>query len=101
MFTLKKIQSTLPEFQTLCNYIIEAMNSFIVGTPQNGRLITGIVLTSGQANLINHKLGRTPIGFIVTKYNANITSPVWQNSITDIQIDLRTATSGTFDVWVF
>lgn len=101
MFVLKKIQSKAPEFQTLCNYIIEAMNNLIVGTPTEGRLLTDVVVTSGVANVVDHRLGRTPVGYIVTKYSAQVAEPIWQTSITDKQITLRTGTTCTVDIWVF
>lgn len=101
MFLIKRIQSQYPEVTQLFNYIVEAMNNLITGTPLEGKLLKDVALISGSANLINHKLGRAPIGFIVTKYSIQVAAPIWQLSMTNIQIDLRTATSCTVDVWVF
>lgn len=71
-----------------------------------GNVLTDVVLTSGQDNLIRHGLDHVPQYFIVVKIQAN--SNIWSpNTATlsnanasRIYLNLRCSTTCTVSVWV-
>lgn len=46
-----------------------------------------------------HKLGRTPLGYIVVRNTAN--STVWDSGLTDISISLHSSASTTISIYVY
>jgi|TARA_Y100001938_G_scaffold133584_1_gene193128 hypothetical protein len=68
-----------------------------------GRLITEISLASGD-NDIEHKLGRTARGFIITRFreaHANVYEKISTNSSLDRVLKLNSSGATTVDIWVF
>lgn len=100
-FSFKKVLGPLPQFIDLSNEIIRSINTLLAGNIANGVLLTDIILTSGQANLIDHGLGRIPNGYVITYYSTNVAAPIWQNDKNNLTIDLRTSTNCVVSVWVF
>jgi hypothetical protein len=100
-FSFKKVLGSVPQFLELSNEIIRSVNQLLDGNIANGVLITDVALTSGQANIINHKLSRLPIGYVITYINTNVSAPIWQNDKNNLTIDLRTSTNCVVNVWVF
>ena len=64
----------------------------------DGRLIEDVRVTTTRAS-IEHKLGRTPIGYIIVKQNAD--ARVWYTSINDLFLVLDSSATVTIDLWVF
>lgn len=69
----------------------------------DGILLPSIVLTSGAANIIPHKLSRPLIGYIITLRSADCS--IWDEQSTNTQKDtylnLQTSANVTVDIWVF
>lgn len=72
----------------------------------NGTVISDVVLTSGQDNLVRHGLDHTPQYFIVVKIQ--VSSTVWSPNTSTLNntnadrtnINLRCSTTCTVSVWV-
>lgn len=69
----------------------------------DGRLLENVQLLTGAPNLIEHKLGRKPLGFLVVRKRAQ--ADVWDNQdanvFKDRSIDLRSSANVTVDIYVF
>lgn len=65
----------------------------------NGNMLTDIELTAGVENNIEHKLGRTAVGYFVSANGAD--STIWQTSFTDKVIVLFCSAGTTVNLWVF
>lgn len=90
---LNKVQSNIEQF------IVPFLNSEII----NGVLLKDVVLDSSKTNLISHKLGRKPQGWIVIGKNAN--SVIWDsqssNTKEDKILELLCSANVTINLWVF
>ena len=64
-----------------------------------GRLIENLAITSGTPLVIDHKLNRTPVGFLVIQKNAN--SVIWHSSITSTTLTLNASANVNIVIWVF
>ena len=66
----------------------------------DGILLENVSLTSGQDNIINHKLSRKLRMWLVVRKNAN--SDVWEVSsvVSTKQISLRCSANVTISLWV-
>lgn len=64
----------------------------------DGRLIEDVVVTTSTVS-IEHKLGREPLGYIITKQNAD--ARIWYTSINELFLVLDSSATVTIDVWVF
>jgi hypothetical protein len=71
-----------------------------LGLPTNSpSLLTGISVVSGD-NVINHKLGRTPQGWIITDINAGVT--LYRSAaFNDLTLTLRSSGTATIGLMVF
>lgn len=83
--------------------VIEMLNN-IVGIPLlDGVLLTQIELVSGAINPVDHKLGRTPQGYIVVRKRAN--ASIWDsqdlNKFSDLTLDLNCSANVIIDLWIF
>lgn len=67
----------------------------------NGQVLKGVSLTTGQDNIVNHRLGRELVGYIVIKKNAN--ADVWDSSTLTpaLTVVLQTSANCTVDLYVF
>jgi hypothetical protein len=97
----KQIQSDNYELMKVQSNIITALipiqNSQII----DGQVLRNISLTAGQANIINHRLNRNIVGYLVIRKNTN--ADVWDsNSQTpNLTILLYTDTNCQVDLYVF
>lgn len=64
----------------------------------DGLLIEGVTVTTGTAS-VAHKLGRTPVGFIVVDKNAN--ADIWTVSKNNTFLTLDASATVTVSLWVF
>lgn len=64
----------------------------------DGLLIESVVINTTDTK-IEHKLGRTPKGFIVTDLQAN--TNIWRTGYDSRFITLRAGTQTTISLWVF
>ena len=69
----------------------------------DGMLLKSISLTSGAPNLIDHKLGRTLIGWFIVRKRAS--SDVWDSQDTNLtkatNLILNCTNNVIVDIWVF
>lgn len=65
----------------------------------NGVLISGLALTTGAANNVQHKLGKVPQGWFIFLQNAN--SVVWNGTPTATILPLNVSANVTVTLWVF
>lgn len=110
MVTLKRVQLTNPTITTsdinrIQDAIQDALNQ-IASPFIGGNVVQTILLTSGQDNLIPHRLGRIPQVWTLTDQNTNAT--VWSPPSTQLQgqtsnanfINLRCSSTCTISFWV-
>ena len=65
-----------------------------------GGAIEDVVFTAGQTRAIEHKLGRTPLRFIVTDAQTN--PPLIKRVSSDTNnITLTSTNAGTYSFWVY
>lgn len=65
-----------------------------------GRLLQGVALIAGQANVVNTGLGAEAQGYFVTSNSAN--TAIWNDAFSgETAISLRCSTNTTVNVWVF
>lgn len=102
MKAFKKLQQSSPELQRLQQNVETALEP-VLGCPLlDGVLLEAQALTTGQANIIEHKLARPPRGVLVVKQNAD--ARIWQNSSQALPtkaIDVRCSANVTVSLWVF
>jgi len=69
----------------------------------DGYLLEGQVLTSGVVNSITHKLGREPLGYIITQ--RSVDCRVWDDQLINTEkskyLKLRTSATVTVNIWIF
>ncbi len=78
------------------------LNNLLANPLTQGRLITGLALTTGT-NVINHKLGHTLVGWMLVGLSASVTIYDTQASNQTPQLTLNLTSSGpaTVSLWVF
>ena len=99
----KKIPSRDNTIKQLQNHVQEVVNPIVDKEVLDGVLVKDVCLEALKANLIEHKLGRKPLGFLIVRKRAD--SRIW-----DIQDD-NSQPSKTFaltcshdvqvDIWIF
>lgn len=69
----------------------------------DGRIVSGIVLVTGQPNIVVHKLDREPVGYMVIRASAaaNVYDAQASNITPAQTLDLRTSANVTVSIWVF
>jgi hypothetical protein len=81
--------------QESCDVTFKEIAKFI---PLDGTLLQNILLTT-TAKTVPHSLKRMPIGFFVTKLNAN--AVIYSTSMNVNNISLTASATATVDIWVF
>lgn len=77
----------------------EVLNPVIALPPNQGILLKNVSITSG-ANVINHKLGRLPQGYIITDLNA--AASIYRSAdSTDLYLTLTSDNAALIALWVF
>jgi len=76
-----------------------AINPVLANILLQGNAINGVKLING-ATVINHGLGRMPIGFIITDLNAN--STIYRSQpFTTTTLTLTSSAAATVNIWIF
>lgn len=69
----------------------------------SGRLVEDVVVTTGQANTVNHRLGRKLRGWVVVRKSAD--ANVWDeqatNELQSKELVLQSDATVTVSLWVF
>lgn len=99
----KKLQRQLMKTSKMQENIQAALTPLINSVIIDGTLLKNISLISGQVNVIDHKLAREIIGYIVIRKDSN--SNVWDsqktNNLKNINLKLHTDNNCEVDLWVF
>lgn len=97
---LPQFQSSNTQFQLMQSKWASIINPIISLPLNNGpSLVKNITITTGN-NVINHKLGRTPIGWIVIDQNANI-DLYRNNEFNDLTLTLNSTGAAIISLLVF
>jgi len=98
--TRSKEEKKLDQVQT---NIEEALNPVINSAIVDGVLIKNVCLEALKANLVQHKLGREPLGWIVVRKRQD--SRIWDIQDANVNkkrsIAITCSHSVTVDLWVF
>lgn len=89
----------LPSLSLLSTRWKSILDPFLADAYLNGQLLTGVVLSNGTT-VINHKLGRTMQGWVITDQiaAAQIYRSAAFNSLT---LSLTSNVATTINLWVF
>lgn len=86
--------------QRALGYVIGALQDIALKEIVDGGLLTDVVLVSGVANGIAHKLDRKPRGYLIVRRNGS--AVVWDDLPTNDKIlTLFTTIDVTVSLWVF
>ena len=99
---LIKLRTKSPETDNLQDNVFEWTQSVINHPLLKGRLIEGIEVTTATKT-VEHKLGRSIVGWFIVNKNAN--ADVWDAGTTDTDstkfLVLDSTATVTIDLWVF
>ncbi len=100
---LRKVNPKDPDMSRMEKYTQEFVAQLLDNEMLGGLLLKSVVLTTGQVNMVEHRLDRPLIGWFYTRKNAN--ADVWQdpaeNSHPSRTLDLQCSANVTVDLWVF
>ncbi len=104
--TFQQIITTDQNLQLVQNNINNALTPLQNQPMTNGVLLNGVSLITGQDNLIQHTLGRTPVIFFVGNLNAD--AVVWSQPSGSINgassnatvINLRCSANCQISLWI-
>ena len=69
----------------------------------DGILLKAVVLKTGKTNEIEHKLGRPPLGWFITR--KRVTADIWDSQDSNVNIsstlNLECSADVTIDLWIF
>lgn len=99
MRKLTTIATNNPEIKQLQANVKTVITRIVDKEVLNGVLLRDIKLTNGIVESISHKLGRTPLGYIVVRKNAN--SVIWDSTLDSKLISLNCSADVTVSIWVF
>lgn len=95
----KVVDSEARRFQESVRLSFEKLS----GVPfLDGTLIEDVTITTGTPKVVNHGLGREPVGFLVLDRDAN--AIVWQSTTTvnyANRMTLNSSANVTISLWVF
>lgn len=99
----KKLPSKNSEVTQLQKNVEEAINPVINSQIVDGVLLRDLKLCPLSANLVTHKLGRPPLGWIVVRKRAD--SRIWDiqdsNTLKTSTLALTCSHEVTVDLWIF
>lgn len=97
----RPISSQSRELQRLQDSLRKLFNALLSKQVIDGRLISGVAITSGAALEVNHGLGHAPRGWVVAGRNANAT--VWETAsdTPNATLVLNASADVTINLWLF
>lgn len=99
----KKVPSKSSDLNQVQNNVEEAINPIINSNIVDGVLLRNLKLCALQANLITHKLGRPPLGWIVVRQRAD--SRIWDvqdsNVLKKTTLAITCSHEVEVDLWIF
>jgi hypothetical protein len=101
--SFRKTSSDDPVIQKFQENVDVVLKPVLDAQILDGTLLTNISLVSGTTNLVEHKLGREPLGYLVTSVDTNCN--VWSSQATNIfktrTLALETSSNCKVSLWVF
>lgn len=98
MKAYRKIKAVLPEINALQQQVEEVLNPLVRIPLLDGVPFTDVAITTDGIQ-IEHGLGRTPLGFIVTDNNADVR--IWRTASDSFTLTLDASGTATISVWVY
>lgn len=97
--SLPIFQGGTPEFNLMQTQWASNLDPLLKNPMSNGNFVNGVVLASGS-NVINHKLGRTPQGWMITDRNGAAT--VYRSAaFNPLTLTLTASAAVTVTLYVF
>lgn len=99
----KKVKTNDYEMMRMQDEIYSAMNSVVNSPIIDNTLLQGINLSAGTTNIVDHKLGRAPLGYIAVmkSANANIWDSQQLNLTPALNLQLLTDLDCTVSLYIF
>tara|TARA_R110002126_G_scaffold197951_1_gene345654 strand:- start:172 stop:486 length:315 start_codon:yes stop_codon:yes gene_type:complete len=90
------------ELSVIQNNTAATLNLLTTNPFAGGHLLEGVVLINGDTN-VDHKLGRKPIGWIITRQSAaaDIYDKQDTNNLSDRTLTLNSSAIATVSIYVF
>lgn len=101
--SLPIIQSPIKEVTLLQTLWSPPLNQLLTNPLLNGLMLPNVILAVGD-NVINHRLGRTPQGYLITRYIGAATviyDKQSTNKIPDLTLVLNSTVATTVNLYVF
>ena len=96
---LPQFQSSITPLQLMQSKWSSILNPIIAQPLNSPSMLKNISISTGS-NVINHKLGRTPVGWLVIDVNAPITL-YRSNELNDLTLTLTSSGAATVTLLVF
>lgn len=96
---LKKVATNDHKLNQIQNNMEQAITPVLDKAIIDGILLKDIAITTGSVDIVDHKLGRTPLGYIVVKRSAN--SVIWDSATNSRSISLNCSANVTINLWIF
>lgn len=97
----RAIRTAVRDIQKLQDALSKVFNSILSKEILDGRLITGIVLSSSGTNEVDHGLGKPIRGWVVVAKNANANIYDSVSSTPNATLILTATANVTISLWVF
>ena len=99
----KSISTSSEELDRVQTNISNAIRPLLSSPIVNGFILSGVALTNGTRNVIDHKLNRALVGWFIIGSNAGAT--VWDeqntNTTPERTLFLQCSANVTVNLWVF
>lgn len=99
----RKLNSAIRDLNLIQNNIDSAIGDLASNQFISGIIIKEVELIAGQDNIINHKLGKKPIGWLLVRKRGlgDVYDLQDTNSTPNLTLILRTSVNVTVDIRVF
>jgi hypothetical protein len=98
LFTFKRINAASGDLSNVQDNVADVFRTLALNPLLDGTLVSAQRLAIG-ANVINHTLGRTPLGWVVTDRNAATT--IYRTAWDNRTLTLNSSAVATVTLWIF
>lgn len=95
----RRIRTTDRDLSKVQDAVAGPLRDVVTNKIINGTLVTDVALASATTTILNHKLGKTPQGYIVVKKSAAAT--IYDTEFTATTMTLHSSAAVTVSLWVF
>ncbi len=99
MKQLRKISTDDPVVRQIQDNVQQVISPIVDKAILDGVYLKDVELTTGSIDIVGHKLGRQPLGYIVVKRNAN--STIWDSATDKRTLSLNCSANVTISIWIF